>query len=99
MVKSRLNRFLLIIILIGLLGTLQWELWFAQGGWLDVNRLKAVKAARAEKNIHLAQRNAALMANIQDLKQGQDAVEETARTDLGMIKPDEQYYQIIDRHQ
>jgi len=84
-------------VLLGLLVAIQWPLWFGKGGWLrvwDMNRqVEVAKAANQE----LVLRNAALDAEVRDLKQGLDAVEERARTDMGMIKPNEVFIQIVEK--
>ena len=83
--------------LIALLILLQYPLWIGKGGWLrvwDVDRqLQQQKAA----NHQLEVRNAGLDAEVRDLKQGYDAIEERARFDLGMIKQDEVFVQIPER--
>jgi cell division protein FtsB len=84
-------------ILLGLIVAIQWPLWFGKGGWLkvwDMNR--QVEAARAS-NAQLAQRNGGLDAEVRDLKQGLEAVEERARVDLGMIKPNEVFVQLVEK--
>lgn len=84
-------------VLLGLLVAIQWPLWFGKGGWLkvwDMNR--QVNVAKAA-NQQLVLRNAGLDAEVRDLKQGLDAVEERARTDLGMIKPNEVFIQIVEK--
>jgi cell division protein FtsB len=76
---------------------LQWPLWFGKGGWTRVWDLgKQLESAR-ESNQQLAQRNAGLDAEVRDLKQGLEAVEERARQDLGMIRADELFVQIVER--
>ena len=79
--------------LIALLILLQYPLWIGKGGWVrvwDVDRqLQQQKAA----NHQLEVRNAGLDAEVRDLKQGYDAIEERARFDLGMIKQDEVFVQ------
>jgi cell division protein FtsB len=84
-------------ILLGLIVAIQWPLWFGKGGWLkvwDMNR--QVEAARSS-NAQLAQRNGGLDAEVRDLKQGLEAVEERARVDLGMIKPNEVFVQLVEK--
>lgn len=86
----------LIVILLVLLALLQYRLWFSPGGMADVSELKAVKQEQVRENDRLRERNAALAAEVIDLKDGLEVVEERARSDMGMIKPDEVFYQIID---
>jgi len=84
-------------VLLGLLVAIQWPLWFGKGGWLrvwDMNR--QVDVAKAA-NQQLVLRNAGLDAEVRDLKQGLDAVEERARTDMGMIKPNEVFIQVVEK--
>ena len=74
---------------------LQYPLWLGKGGWLKVRDLDRQVAAQRETNAMLKARNDALDAEVRDLKQGLEAVEERARTDLGMIKKDEIFYQVV----
>lgn len=76
---------------------MQWPLWFGKGGWTRVWDLGHQLESARDSNQQLAQRNAGLDAEVRDLKQGLDAVEERARQDLGMIKTDELYVQIVER--
>lgn len=86
----------LTIILGVLLLFMQYELWFAEGGIAEIHRLKQAIFAAEEQNTDLTERNKILAADVDDLKHGDEAVEERARIDLGMIKKNELYYQIID---
>lgn len=87
---------LITILLVALLLLIQYPLWLGKGGWLRVNELdKQVVAAQA-KNDELKARNAKLDSEVQDLKTGTEAVEERARFELGMIKKDEIFVQILD---
>lgn len=84
----------LAVALISLLLLLQYPLWLGKGGWLrvwDVDRQLQVEKA-ANKKLEI--RNAGLDAEVRDLKQGFDAIEERARYDLGMIRQDEVFVQI-----
>jgi len=89
-------------ILAGILGALilliQYPLWLGKGGWLrawDVDRqLQAQKA----KNTGLRARNAALEAEVRDLKQGTEAIEERARHELGMVRSDEVFFQSVEKN-
>jgi cell division protein FtsB len=85
-----------IVALVCLLLLLQYKLWFDETGIHQYNRLKIAVTDQTEKNNTLKQRNQALAADIKDLKHGSEAIEERARQDLGMLKQDETYYQIID---
>jgi len=85
-------------ILAGILGALilaiQAPLWLGKGGWLRVWDVDQQLAAQNVKNEGLEVRNAALAAEVKDLKQGTDAVEERARYELGMVKGDEVFFQV-----
>ncbi|MBD3669255.1 MAG: cell division protein FtsB [Gammaproteobacteria bacterium] len=82
--------------LIVLLVLLQYRLWFGDGSLLEVWQLQnQIEEQRAE-NDKLRERNAALEAEVKDLKQGLEAIEERARSELGLIKKGETFYQVID---
>jgi cell division protein FtsB len=83
------------LILIVLLALLQYPLWFGHGGWLRVWDLHRQLAVQQQQNAATAARNATLDAEVRDLKQGTEAIEERARNDLGMVKKDETFYQIL----
>ena len=83
--------------LIGLIVAIQYPLWMGKGSWLRVWEFSTKVDQQKEKNIQLAARNAGLDAEVRDLKQGIDAMEERARVELGMIKPGEVFYQVIDK--
>lgn len=85
---------LLIAALAVVLVLLQARLWLSNGGLREVWRLEAEVARQVENNERLAARNAALAAEVRDLKDGLAAAEERARTELGMIHRDETFYQI-----
>lgn len=84
------------VILLVLLLVLHYSLWFGEGGLVRVWSLGEQVAAQERENEKLRERNRALEAEVIDLKQGLDAIEERARTDLGMIKKDETYYQVVE---
>ena len=81
------------IILTVLLVVLQYPLWFGKGGWLRVWEVDRQLQEQREINQKLEQRNAALEAEVRDLKTGLDAVEERARFELGLTKPGEIFVQ------
>ncbi len=86
---------LIIAVLVFLLVTLQYKLWFAKGGVRDVNLLQ-IKVDEQKQTIQtLSDRNQALSAEVNDLKNGLEAIEELARKDLGLIKEGETFYQFI----
>ncbi len=81
-------------ILVALILAIQYPLWLGKGGWLrawDVDRQVDAQRARNER---LEVRNGALAADVTDLKQGHDAIEERARYELGMVKNDEVFFQV-----
>ncbi len=84
-------------VLAGLLLLLQYQLWFGEGGLKDVWELKQSRDVQRFENEELKERNAALEAEVLDLKQGLEAVEERARVEMGMIKADEIFYQILNK--
>ena len=85
---------LLILALVLVLVLLQGKLWVSAEGRRDVRRLDAQVAERSAENHSLATRNAALEAEVQNLKQGLAAAEERARSDLGMVAEQETIFQI-----
>jgi len=85
----------LIVILLLVLLALQVKMWFGEGGYSDVKRLAVRVEEQARENEALAQRNRELQAEVEDLRQGLHAVEERARSELGMVKENEQFYQVI----
>lgn len=76
---------------------LQYPLWFGKGSWLRVWDVDRQLQAQKEINHKLELRNAGLDAEVRDLKQGYDAIEERARFELGMIKPDEIFVQVPEK--
>ena len=73
---------------------LQYPLWLGKGGWLRVRELNGQVEAQKDVNTGLKARNAALDAEVRDLKQGTEAIEERARSELGMIRQDEVFFQL-----
>ena len=86
----------LIVLLGALLAFLQYRLWFGQGGAGEVQALSAQVQHQARDNGGLRQRNAEVAAEVEDLKSGEAAVEERARSELGMIKPGEKFYRVVE---
>jgi cell division protein FtsB len=82
--------------LLVLLVVLQHRLWLGEGGLLEARRLTAAVAEQQAENAALLKRNDALEAEVRDLKSGLHAVEERARSELGMIKEGETFYQIVE---
>ena len=73
---------------------LQYPMWLGKGGWLQVRESDRQLAAQREANAKLKMRNDALDADVRDLKTGSEAIEERARSELGMIRQDEVFFQI-----
>jgi len=87
---------LLIFILLILFIVLQYRLWVGEGSLAEVSNLSDKVEAQKIDNQRLKDRNAALDAEVQDLKTGYEAIEERARSELGMIKDDETFYQVVE---
>jgi len=83
-------------ILAALIVLIQYPLWLGKGGWVHAWDAEAKLAAQQARNGQLELRNAALAAEVADLKQGTDAIEERARYELGMVKQDEVFFQIVE---
>jgi cell division protein FtsB len=86
----------LFVALLLLLVYLQFRLWFGDGSLQEVWQLHQEVEVQREENVRLRERNDALDAEVRDLQQGLDAIEERAREDLGMIKEGETYYQVVE---
>ena len=86
----------LVTILLILLVSLQYRLWFGRGNLQEVAELESLKQETELKNEELEERNRALAAEVLDLKKGMEAVEEKARSEMGMVKEEETFYQIVD---
>ena len=85
----------LLAIMVLVLVLLQLKMWFGEGGFRDVQRLEQRVEQQALENEMLAQRNRELQAEVEDLRQGLEAVEERARSELGLIKENEEFYQVV----
>ena len=85
----------LTLILVALIVLLQYPLWLGKGSWLKVWEIDQQLATQSETNEKLKTRNSALDAEVRDLKQGYDAVEERARNELGMIKEGEIFFRTV----
>jgi cell division protein FtsB len=83
--------------LLAVIGLLQYPLWVGKGGWLKVWDYDRQLQQQKEVTRKLEIRNAGLDAEVRDLKQGYDAIEERARFELGMIKQDESFVQIPEK--
>jgi cell division protein FtsB len=85
----------LVTLLVVLLILLQYKLWFGEGNVGDVYRLRQEIAAQRAENSVLKDRNAALEAQVKDLKSGTAAVDELARSQMGMIRQGDTFYQYV----
>ncbi|MBI1731607.1 MAG: cell division protein FtsB [Gammaproteobacteria bacterium] len=83
------------ILLLLLLAGVQYRLWVGNGSIPDVRRLKGVQEAQIAANAELAERNRSLAAEVMDLKQGSEALEERARSEMGMIRAGETFFQYV----
>ena len=84
-------------ILAALIVLIQYPLWLGRGGWLRVAEVDRQVSAQQASNGQLAARNVALEAEVRDLKQGLEAIEERARYELGMIRPGEVFFQVVEK--
>ncbi|MGR6034394.1 MAG: cell division protein FtsB [Candidatus Nitrosoglobus sp.] len=76
---------------------LQYTLWISKDGLKELWRLNQIIEQQRQENRVLVERNQVLSAEVWDLKSGLDALEERARSELGMIKKDETFFQIIEK--
>ena len=88
---------ILVFVLGALIVLIQIPLWLGKGGWLRAWQLEDVVVQEKAKNAQLERRNAGLAAEVKDLKTGTDAVEERARYELGMVREDEVFFQIVEK--
>ena len=86
---------LITLVLLILLALLQYRLWLGHGNLFDVKQLEQARAEKIAENQQLRERNQALAAEVVDLKQGLEAIEERARSEMGMIKKGETFFQIV----
>jgi cell division protein FtsB len=86
----------LALILAVLVVLIQYPLWLGKGGWLRVWDVDRQLASQRAKIGTLQARNEALEAEVRDLKQGYEAIEERARFEFGMVRKDEVFFQIVD---
>ncbi len=89
---------LLAIALVSMIALLQYPLWLGKGSWLRVWEINQQLISQRETNKEWTVRNAGLDAEVRDLKQGYDAIEEIARSELGMIKQGEIFFQVVDKN-
>jgi cell division protein FtsB len=88
-------RWIALVLILLLLG-LQLKLWTGSGSMREVDALRVAVKKQADENAKLLQRNQAVGADVLDLKHGDQAVEARARTELGLIKPGEVFYQVVE---
>lgn len=82
-------------LLLAALLVLQYRIWASPSGMREVWRLEKAIEVQVEENDRLADRNRRLAAEVRDLKEGKQAIEERARTDLGMVKSNETFFQVV----
>jgi cell division protein FtsB len=86
----------LIVVLVSLLALVQFRLWVGEESLAEVWRLRQAIEQQSSENVLFKGRNQRLEAEVRDLKNGLEAVEERARLELGMIRKDEIYFQIVE---
>jgi cell division protein FtsB len=91
-----LRRWGAIALLVLLAVALQAKLWWGDGGLGEARELERRVAEQRQENARLQQRNDALEAEVEDLKSGEAAIEDRARSELGMVKPGEVFYRVVD---
>ena len=84
----------LALVFVLLIAALQYPMWLGKGGWLQVRELGRAIGVQHATNVKLKARNDALDADVRDLKTGFEAVEERARSELGMVRQDEVFFQL-----
>jgi cell division protein FtsB len=87
-----------VLALLLILAALQAKLWMGAGGLPDARALRQDVTLQRAENKKLQERNDALSAEVEDLKSGEAAVEERARSELGMVKPGETFYRVVEPH-
>lgn len=92
-----LRMYWLILVLLLLLSALQYRLWVGEGSLAELHSLKREIALEESELERLRARNRELQAEVDDLREGSEAIEERARSELGMIKPGEIFIQVIER--
>lgn len=85
----------LTLIMLGIVLLLQYRIWFGQYGASDLRQLRSDVSRQAASNEALKQRNQLLYADIEDLREAHEAIEERARNELGLVKPEETFFRLI----
>ena len=89
----------ILTLILGLLVVaIQYPLWLGKGSWTRVWELDRQLVAQRGSNAEMKRRNEAMDAEVRDLKEGSEAIEERARMELGMIRRDEVFYQVVTPH-
>ena len=91
-----MRRWLIPAVLLLALAGLQAKLWWGNGGVREARQLEARVEEQRRENARLQLRNDALSAEVDDLKSGEAAVEDRARSELGMVKPGETFYRVVE---
>jgi cell division protein FtsB len=86
---------MMVIVLVAVLAFFQYRLWFESGGISDAVKMKKVLAIQEARNDKLRKQNEELLFQVQRLQESQDATESRARSELGMVKKGETFYQIV----
>lgn len=86
----------LTVVLVLMLAGLQYRVWFGDASMGEVRDKEARLAVLDSEQTRLARRNETLVAEVESLRQGVDAVEAQARLNLGLVRPDEHFYQVIE---
>lgn len=86
-----------VLVLVALLGLLQYRLWVGEGSVAELHELRGRIAETEAELARLQARNNALAAEVEDLKTGLDAIEERARSELGMIQSGEVFLQVVEK--
>jgi cell division protein FtsB len=89
---------ILAAILGALIVLIQYPLWLGKGGWLRAWQLEREVSTQQVNNAQRAARNASLAAEVRDLKTGTEALEERARYELGMVRNDEVFFQVVEEN-
>jgi len=83
-------------LLVCMIMLMQYPLWFGKGGWLEIMEMHEQIVALHKTNQHLQNRNTVLEAEVNNLKKGLDAIEELARSELGMIRKNELFFHVVE---